>query len=101
MNEAVQCCTLVKKAVYLANTGMTDGEFRGKCQRGKFTKGVHYFIQDRATWVDVEAIEEWIRSGGSALKTVVSKSVTAHEARCTRRSSINRGTGPTVLKPVE
>ncbi len=55
---------LMVKAAYLAKTGMTDGQFRGKVQRKQFIRNKHYFVVDRVTWVDVEALETWIKRKG-------------------------------------
>jgi len=91
---------LMVKAAYLMKTGMTDGQFRGKIQRGQFIRNKHYFVVDRITWVDDEAIDEWIRSGGLEPKTAVSKSAIRTKERLIRTSSINRGTPQTSWKPV-
>jgi hypothetical protein len=88
--------TLIKKNEYLARSGMTEGEFRGKVQRNKLTRGVHYFIKDRATWIDVEAMEQWIRSEASGANITVSRSGITSVAGRSRTSSTRRGTKPTV-----
>jgi len=63
--KRVKCMSgLVTKWAYLAETGMTDGQFRGKVQRKQFIRNKHYFVVDRITWVDVEAVEEWIKRRG-------------------------------------
>lgn len=56
--------SLVTKTEYLSLTGMTDGQFRGKVQRKQFIRNKHYFVVDRITWVDVEALETWIKRRG-------------------------------------
>ena len=91
---------LVTKAAYLMETGMTDGSFRGKVYRGQLIRDKHYWVIDRQTWVDKEAIDEWIRNGGLEPKTAVSKSAIRTKERLIRTSSISRGTPQTSWKPV-
>ena len=91
---------LVTKAEYLARTGMTDGQFRGKVQRSQFIRDQHYWVIDRQTWVDVEAIEKWIRSGGLDPKTAVLRSATRIRTKDIPTSLTNRGTQQTAWKPV-
>jgi hypothetical protein len=91
---------LVTKAAYLTRTGMTDGQFRGKVQRSQFIRNKHYFVVDRVTWVDLEAIDQWIRSGGLGPKTTVSKSATVIRPKGTRTSLTSPGIRPIAWKPV-
>lgn len=79
---------------------MTAGQFQGKVNRKQIIEGVHYFIRDRGTWVDVAAMEAWVRNEAYGLNTKASKSGSHTGVRRTRVSSINRGTGPIALKPV-
>lgn len=50
----------VTKELYMVAKGMTDGQIRGNIQRGIWTKDIHYAVKGRCTWLNVEAIEQWI-----------------------------------------
>ena len=50
---------------YCTDTGLSNGQVRGKIGRGVWIRGVHYYVIERATWIDVEAVEAWIKSAAS------------------------------------
>lgn len=82
----------VLKPLYCQKKGISDGQVRGKTQRGVWQKGVHYVVKDRRTWLHVENIEQWLTSGNTqqacGLETAAaSKSAGKSAARRTLSSS--------------
>jgi hypothetical protein len=55
----------VTKSQYQKITGISEGSVRGKIQRGKWQKNVHYCIRDGGTWLHLGEIELWLTNGNT------------------------------------
>lgn len=60
--------TTVPLSQYCVISGETIKAVERRIERGYWAKGKHYFsvANVRERWVDLEAVSEWVRSGGSS-----------------------------------
>ena len=54
---------------YCELSGEDIESVRTRIKRGTWVKGIHAFKTDgvRELWIDLEAVERWIRNGGNSL----------------------------------
>ncbi len=90
----IPCTRLVSKRKYCADSGLTNGQVRGKIQRGVWIRGVHYYLIDGGISIDAEQVEEWVRSGGTGQREVGSRS------KLSKRVRTGRGAKQIAQRPI-
>lgn len=62
--------TTVPISQYCVISGESLNAIKGRIERGHWVKGKHYFkvANVRERWIDLEAVSEWVRSGGQITK---------------------------------
>jgi len=41
--------------------GLTKGQIKSKVQRGIWTRGQHFLVEDRQTWINLEEVQKWVQ----------------------------------------
>ncbi len=45
--------------------GLTEGQLRGMCRRGRLAHGYHWKVMERKTFYHLGRIQEWVDTGAS------------------------------------
>lgn len=83
---------------YCRRSGMSEGQIRGRVQRGVWVKGVHYAVRGRRTLINWREVEHWIATGELRSTAAGSKSDSSTKGSRTSATLTNRGE-PSVTVP--
>ena len=59
--------------------GLTQGQLRGMCRRGRLAHGYHWKVMERKTFYHLGRLQEWVDTGESESSAAESRSDTKSE----------------------